>query len=165
MNGGDIPVTVFTGFLGAGKTTIILSILEQVRKDLPNYRIAILKNEFGDSGVDSLLLKNQEKGKSISVTEMINGCICCVLVGQMEHALQEMREKYSPDRVIVETSGSAFPAPIAWQIRQMKGFSLDSIVTVIDCLNFMGYEDTSYTAKMQAQVSDTMFFFMKFALF
>ena len=65
-------------------------------------------------------------------------------------------EKFNPDRIIVEASGSAFPAPIAWQIRQMKdqGFVLDGIVTVIDCVNFRGYEDTSYTAKMQAKYTD-----------
>ena len=55
-------------------------------------------------------------------------------------------------------SGSAFPAPIAWQIREMKneGFILDSIITVVDCINFRGYEDTSYTAKMQAQYTDVI---------
>ncbi|KAF7726443.1 hypothetical protein EC973_008777 [Apophysomyces ossiformis] len=67
-------------------------------------------------------------------------------------------EKYNPDRIIVETSGSAFPAPIAWQIREMEpdGFLLDSIITVIDCVNFTGYEDTSYTAKLQAQYTDVI---------
>lgn len=76
----------------------------------------------------------------------------------MKLALLELKEKYNPDRIIVETSGSAFPAPIAWQIREMEedGFVLDSIVTVIDCENFKGYEDTSYTAKMQAQYTDVI---------
>lgn len=55
-------------------------------------------------------------------------------------------------------SGSAFPAPIAWQIREMEpeGFTLDSIITVVDCVNFRGYEDTSYTAKLQAQYTDVI---------
>ncbi|CAO3588259.1 unnamed protein product [Absidia cylindrospora] len=89
---------------------------------------------------------------------MMNGCLCCVLVGQMKLALQELKEKYSPDRIIVETSGSAFPGPVAWQIREMEseGFALDSIITVVDCMNFTGYEDTSYTAKLQAQYSDVI---------
>ena len=159
-----IPITVFTGFLGAGKTTIILKLVQQARKEFGNnYRISILKNEFGDSGVDSTLFAigggrgnnnstSSNSDSNVSVSEMINGCICCVLVGQMEHALEEMRDRFKPDRIIVETSGSAFPAPIAWQIRQMEFFALDSIITVIDCVNFRGYEDTSYTAKMQAQV-------------
>lgn len=55
-------------------------------------------------------------------------------------------------------SGSAFPGPVAWQIRDMEpeGFTLDSIITVVDCINFTGYEDTSYTAKLQAQYSDVI---------
>ena len=105
---------------------------------------------------------------SIAVSEMLNGCLCCVLVGQMENALIEMREKYRPSQIIVEASGSAFPgmsffsfpfsdslpAAIAWQIRQLPGFGLDAIVTVIDCVNFDGYADRSPTAKMQAQYTD-----------
>jgi G3E family GTPase len=74
----------------------------------------------------------------------------------MKSALLEIKEKQNPDRIIIETSGSAFPAPIAWQIRELKdeNFTLDSIITVVDTLNFKGYEDTSYTAKMQAQYTD-----------
>ncbi|KAJ1953685.1 hypothetical protein EC988_002850 [Linderina pennispora] len=144
-----IPITVFTGFLGAGKTSIILNLLK--RTD-PDYKIVLLKNEFGDAETDSALVRESH----IQVTEMTNGCLCCVLVGQMKLALEEMKAKYSPDRIIVETSGSAFPAPIAWQIREMEseGFHLDAILTVIDCANFCGYEDNSYTAKMQAQYTD-----------
>ncbi|KAJ1651778.1 hypothetical protein IWQ61_007741 [Dispira simplex] len=142
-------VTVFTGFLGAGKTTLILSLLKQLPRD---YRVVVLKNEFGNAETDSALLRES----SIEVQEMVNGCLCCVLVGQMKNALVELKEKYRPQRIIIETSGSAFPAPIAWQIREMAndGFHLDSIMTVVDCVNFTGYEDTSYTAKMQAQYTD-----------
>ncbi|KAJ3164469.1 hypothetical protein HDU88_005346 [Geranomyces variabilis] len=143
-----IPITVFTGFVGAGKTTIILSLL----KRLPvGYKVVLLKNEFGDVKVDSELARES----NVQVTEMLNGCLCCVLVGQMANALNEIRETQNPDRIIIETSGSAFPAPIAWQIRQLsESFSLDAIVTVVDCVNFRGYEDTSYTARLQAQYSD-----------
>ncbi|KAJ1964188.1 hypothetical protein GGI12_001592 [Dipsacomyces acuminosporus] len=144
-----VPVTVFTGFLGAGKTTIILNLLKRVS---PDYNIVLLKNEFGDAETDSALVRESH----IQVTEMTNGCLCCVLVGQMKRALEEMKERYHPDRIIVETSGSAFPAPIAWQIREMEGdgFHLDAILTVVDCINFCGYEDVSYTARMQAQYTD-----------
>ncbi|KAI9009489.1 CobW/HypB/UreG, nucleotide-binding domain-containing protein [Gaertneriomyces semiglobifer] len=147
----SIPVTVFTGFLGAGKTTVILSLL----KSLPQaYNVVLLKNEFGDVNVDSELARES----NVQVSEMLNGCMCCVLVGQMKNALLEIKEKYHPNRIIIETSGSAFPAPIAWQIRELasNGFVLDSIVTVIDCLNFRGYEDTSYTARLQAQYTDLL---------
>ncbi|KAJ3267530.1 hypothetical protein HK104_005797, partial [Borealophlyctis nickersoniae] len=148
-----IPITVFTGFLGAGKTTIILSLIARLPK---NYKVVLLKNEFGDVEVDSELAR----ASNIEVTEMLNGCMCCVLVGQMKNALIEIRDKQHPDRIIIETSGSAFPAPIAWQIRELEqaqeGFTLDAIITVVDCVNFRGYEDTSYTAKMQAKYTDVV---------
>jgi len=93
-----IPVTVFTGFLGAGKTSIILSLLPQ----LPSgYRAVLLKNEFGDIEVDSQLAK---QSSLTAVSEILNGCMCCVLVGQMKTALLEILEKFHPDRIISESS-------------------------------------------------------------
>ncbi|KNE56025.1 hypothetical protein AMAG_01868 [Allomyces macrogynus ATCC 38327] len=146
-----VQVTVVTGFLGAGKTTIILDLIHRLNASTAGYNVCLLKNEFGSVEVDSLLAQEG----SIKVTEMLNGCLCCVLVGQMKNALEELQAKYNPDRIIIESSGSAFPAPIAWQIRQMEPkFHLDSIITVVDCVNFRGYEDTSYTAKMQAAYTD-----------
>lgn len=142
------PVTVFTGYLGSGKTTIIINLLKQLPK---SYNAVMLKNEFGDVKVDSQLAKES----NIDVTEMVNGCLCCVLVGQLNNALTEILKKYSPDRIIIETSGSAYPAPIALEIREMKDkLHLDSIITVIDALNFKGYEDKSFTAKLQTKFTD-----------
>jgi G3E family GTPase len=72
-----IPITIVTGFLGSGKTTILLNLIPQLPK---TYKLALLKNEFGDVAVDSQLASTQ----SISgVREMLNGCICCNLVGQL----------------------------------------------------------------------------------
>ncbi|KAJ7158891.1 CobW/HypB/UreG, nucleotide-binding domain-containing protein [Mycena filopes] len=148
-----IPITVFTGFLGAGKTSIILSLLPRLPKD---YKVVLLKNEFGDIEVDSQLAKQSSLA---AVSEILNGCMCCVLVGQMQTALLEIRDKYRPDRIIIECSGSAFPATLAFQIRELErqtqgDLKLDAIVTVIDAENFLGYEDTSPTAKMQASYTD-----------
>lgn len=84
-----------------------------------------------------------------------------MLVGQMKTALLEILEKYHPDRIIIESSGSAFPATLAFQIRELerdtsRALTLDAIVTVIDAENFSGYEDTSITARMQAQYTDVL---------
>ncbi|TFK79801.1 cobW-domain-containing protein [Polyporus arcularius HHB13444] len=151
----NIPITVFTGFLGAGKTSIILSLLPRLPKD---YKVVLLKNEFGDVEVDSQLAK---RSSLAAVSEILNGCMCCVLVGQMKTALLEIREKYRPDRIFIECSGSAFPATLAFQIRELEretnnDLKLDAIVTVIDAENFTGYEDTSPTAKMQASYTDVI---------
>ncbi|KAI6147019.1 CobW/HypB/UreG, nucleotide-binding domain-containing protein [Pisolithus thermaeus] len=148
-----IPITVFTGYLGAGKTTIILSLLPKLPK---GYKAVLLKNEFGDTQVDSKLAKQSNLA---AVNEILNGCMCCVLVGQMKNALLDIRDNFRPDRIIIECSGSAFPATLAFQIRELEretngDFKLDAIITVIDAENFTGYEDTSPTARMQASYSD-----------
>jgi len=150
-----IQITVFTGYLGAGKTTTILSVLSQLPKD---YKVVLLKNEYGDVEVDS---KIAEQASITAVSEILNGCMCCILVGQMKNALLEIRDNYRPDRVVIESSGSALPATLALQIRQLEGeypgdFKLDSIVTVIDAENFEGYEDQSPTAKLQAKFCDVI---------
>lgn len=115
----------------------------------------MLKNEFGDVAVDSELASAQ----AISgVQELLNGCICCNLVGQLSDALDTLRKDVSPDRIVIETSGSAFPATLAMEvnrlIKETGQYLLDGIVSVIDVENWKGYEDTSYTAKVQAQYND-----------
>lgn len=155
-----IPVTIVTGFLGSGKTTLLLNLLPQLRAQNPKYKLALLKNEFGDLAVDSQLAASS----SISgVRELLNGCICCNLVGQLDVALQELAEKVNPDRIVVETSGSAFPATLAMEVNRLAretngGYVLDGVVTVIDVENWKGYEDTSYTAKIQAKYTDLVVF-------
>ena len=144
----QIPVNVFTGYLGSGKTTIILNLLKNLPK---GYKIAVLKNEFGNKEIDSQLYKS----KNIDVVEMVNGCLCCVLVGKLNNAIRDIIKDYNPDRLIIETSGTAYPAPIVWELYKCKNIlSLDSVITVIDSLNFNGYIDTGYSAKIQAQYCD-----------
>ncbi|KAI6104799.1 cobW-domain-containing protein [Pisolithus croceorrhizus] len=109
-----IPITVFTGYLGAGKTTIILSLLPKLPK---GYKAVLLKNEFGDTQVDSELARQSNLA---AVNEILNGCMCCVLVGQMKNALLDIRDNFRPDRIIIECSGSAFPATLAFQIRELE---------------------------------------------
>ncbi|KAG6234463.1 hypothetical protein E4U26_000005 [Claviceps purpurea] len=154
-----IPITIITGFLGSGKTTLILNLLPQLRRKNPQYKLALLKNEFGDLAVDSQLASSS----AISgVQEMLNGCICCNLVGQLGPALEELERTVAPDRIVVETSGSAFPATLALEVNRLareKGkYVLDGVVSVIDVENWRGYEDTSYTAKIQARYTDLIVF-------
>ena len=142
------PITVFTGYLGAGKTSIIINLVKQLPA---TYRTVLLKNEFGDVAVDAQLAA----ANNIQVKEMVNGCLCCVLVGRMEAALNELIASYHPDRILIETSGSAYPAPIAVQLHRMgEAVHLDAIVCVIDALNFPGYKDKSFTARAQLQYTD-----------
>jgi len=156
-----IPITLLTGFLGSGKTTLLLSLLPQLHAQNSSYKLALLKNEFGDVAIDSQLAQSS----SISgVREMLNGCICCNLVGQLGPALGELRDSIPDlDRVVIETSGSAFPATLAMEVNRLAretggAYVLDGVVTVIDVENWKGYEDTSYTAKLQARYTDLVVF-------
>ena len=158
------PITIITGFLGSGKTTLMLNLLPQLPKD---YKLALLKNEFGDIAIDSELAS---KSSISGVRELLNGCICCNLVGQLGDALKALRAgsvlaaeggphgSNPPDRIVIETSGSAFPATLAMEVNRLAAetgaFSLDGVVSVIDIENWNGYEDTSVTAKMQARYTD-----------
>ncbi|KAK2591059.1 hypothetical protein QQS21_011255 [Conoideocrella luteorostrata] len=154
-----IPITIVTGFLGSGKTTLILNLIPQLRQKNPKYKLALLKNEFGDLAVDSQLASSS----AISgVQEMLNGCICCNLVGQLGPALDELEKTVIPDRIIIETSGSAFPATLALEVNRLARdtgkYLLDGVISVIDVENWQGYEDTSYTAKIQARYTDLIVF-------
>ncbi|KAF9880994.1 CobW/HypB/UreG [Colletotrichum karsti] len=154
-----IPITIITGFLGSGKTTLILNLLPQLKAKNPDYKLALLKNEFGDLAVDSQLASSS----AISgVQELLNGCICCNLVGQLSTALEELQATVRPDRIVVETSGSAFPATLALEVnrlaRETGNYVLDGVISVIDTENWKGYEDTSYTARIQARYTDLIVF-------
>ncbi|MCJ1247451.1 hypothetical protein MMC30_004665 [Trapelia coarctata] len=151
-----IPITIITGFLGSGKTTLILNLIPQLP---PHYKLALLKNEFGDLAIDSQLASS----RAISgVQELLNGCICCNLVGQLGDALETLRKDVSPDRIVIETSGSAFPATLAMEVnrlgRETGDYVLDGVIVMIDVENWKGYEDTSYTAKLQAKYTDLIVF-------
>lgn len=155
-----IPITIITGFLGSGKTTLILNLLPQLRAANPSYKLALLKNEFGDLAVDSQLASSNAIA---GVQELLNGCICCNLVGQLSTALAELRSTVAPDRIVIETSGSAFPATLALEVNRLARetggqFVLDGVVSVIDVENWKGYEDTSYTARIQARYTDLIVF-------
>jgi G3E family GTPase len=119
------------------------------------YKLALLKNEYGDVKVDTALAS----AAAISgVQELLNGCICCNLVGQLSDALETLANDIVPDRIVIETSGSAFPATLAMEVnrlsRETGKYVLDGVMSVIDVENWKGYEDTSYTAKLQARYTD-----------
>ncbi|PHH83410.1 hypothetical protein CDD82_1344 [Ophiocordyceps australis] len=153
------PITIVTGFLGSGKTTLILNLVPQLRAKNPDYRLALVKNEFGDVAVDSQLASTAAVS---GVSELLNGCICCNLVGQLAPALAQLQDSIAPHRIVIETSGSAFPATLALEVNRLARdtgrYVLDAVVSVIDVENWKGYEDTSYTAKIQARYTDLIVF-------
>jgi G3E family GTPase len=150
-----IPITVITGFVGSGKTTLILNLLPQLRAQNPSYKLALIKNEIGDLNVDSQLAAAAEM---TAVSELLGACICCTNVGQIGDALQQLDATYAPNRVMIETSGSAEPIKLMVELKRLSletgRYTLDGVISVIDVENWDGYASTSYTAKLQAQQTD-----------
>lgn len=144
----NIPTTVITGSLGAGKTTLILNMVKQLP---PDYKTLWLKNEYGDVNIDSELAK----ASNIQTKEILNGCLCCVLIGKLGDALTEIIKTYPDlDRLIIETAGTAYPYPIVNEINQVKGLKLDGLIMVVDTLNFEKFKDKSEVAKAQGKYID-----------
>jgi G3E family GTPase len=149
------PATLFTGFLGSGKTTVIMHMLDDL--SARGEKCVYIKNEVGDSSTDALLLKSH--GNQISgVRELTNGCICCTLTGQMYHAVNELIEKYHPDRIIMESAGTAKPHDLALAVSQHPLLLRDGVICVIDVVNFNGYERIDSLAQKQASFTDILLF-------
>ncbi|MDX1785849.1 MAG: cobalamin biosynthesis protein CobW [Roseovarius sp.] len=129
-----IPATVVTGFLGAGKTTLIRHLLEHAK----GRRIALIINEFGDLGVDGDLLKGcgDETCSEDDIMELSNGCICCTVADDFIPTMQKLLDRENaPDHIVIETSGLALPQPLVrafnWPEISTR-VTVDGVVTVVD---------------------------------
>ncbi len=116
---------MITGFLGAGKTTLIQKLLKEAWK---GEQVVLIENEFGEIGIDGGFLK--EAG--IEITEMNSGCICCSLVGDFGTALKEVIDKFSPDRILIEPSGVGKLSDVVAAVKRVEGTEICGTVTVID---------------------------------
>lgn len=121
-------IDIFSGFLGAGKTTLIKKLLTEAYK---GEQVVLIENEFGEIGIDGGFLK--EAG--IEIREMNSGCICCSLVGDFGKALKEVIEKYHPDRIIIEPSGVGKLSDVIKAVQKVEDavdIKLNSFTTIVD---------------------------------
>ncbi len=118
-------VDIFSGFLGAGKTTLIKKLISD---GYNGQKLVLIENEFGQIGIDGGFLK--ESG--IEITEMNSGCICCSLVGDFGTALKEVIDKYAPDRILIEPSGVGKLSDVVAAVEKVEGTEVCGTVTVID---------------------------------
>jgi G3E family GTPase len=145
------PLTLLTGFLGAGKTTLLNRLLKQPEMA----GTAVLINEFGEIGLDHLLVERLDEE-----TVLLNaGCLCCTVRGDLTRALESLEGRGLPlTRVVVETTGLADPAPILQTLmsepRLIRRFALDGVVTVVDALAGEATLDAQPEAVKQAAVAD-----------
>lgn len=150
-----IPVTILTGFLGSGKTTLLNRIL----KEKHGRRIAVIENEFGEAGIDNQLLIQEEE----QIVEMNNGCICCTVRGDLVRILGDLADRRRAnqlkfERVIIETTGLADPAPVAQTFfvedAIASEFRLDAIITVVDAVHANQQLDEHHEAQEQVGFAD-----------
>ncbi len=129
MKNKEIKMTkidIFSGFLGAGKTTLIKKLIKEA---YTGEKVVLIENEFGEIGIDGGFLRDS----GIEITEMNSGCICCSLVGDFGKALAEVIEKFSPDRILIEPSGVGKLSDVIDAVEKVKGDAvLNGFTTVAD---------------------------------
>ena len=129
-----IQIDIFSGFLGAGKTTLIKKLIREV---YTGEKVVLIENEFGEIGVDGGFLRDS----GIQITEMNSGCICCSLVGDFSKALKEVAEKFSPDRIVIEPSGVGKLSDVIRAVERagVPDSKLHAFCTVVDAKKCKSY--------------------------
>ncbi len=146
-------IDIYSGFLGAGKTTLIKKMIQEAYQ---GEKLVLIENEFGEIGIDGGFL--QEAG--IQITEMNSGCICCSLVGDFGKALAQVIEQYAPDRILIEPSGVGKLSDVVAAVRQVlcAGVELGSAVAVADaCKCRMYMKNFGEFYNNQIETADAIF--------
>ncbi|MDO8553828.1 MAG: GTP-binding protein [Candidatus Micrarchaeota archaeon] len=141
-----IPITLITGYLGSGKTSLLLHLIDKA-----NRKLAILVNEFGELGIDGEIIQ----GKNIQMKELAGGCVCCSMTGELELAIKEILEKVKPEWIVIETTGVAEPGAIAGDIEEnLPEIRLDAIVTMVDSAAMIKFPHLGHTGREQIELAD-----------
>ena len=125
-------VDIFSGFLGAGKTTLIKKLIEEA---YAGEQVVLIENEFGEIGIDGGFLKDA----GVQINEMNSGCICCSLVGDFGKALEKVINDYHPDRILIEPSGVGKLSDVIQAVQNLNNdeISLNAFTTVVDVIKII----------------------------
>lgn len=157
--GKQVPVTILTGFLGSGKTTLLNRILQEQH----GHKIAVIENEFGETGIDNDLLTQLTQDTNEQIIEMNNGCVCCTVRGDLVRILGELRDRRESgrldfERVIIETTGVAKPGPVAQTFFMDDAIAayylIDAVITVVDAKHGQQQLDAQEEAREQVGFAD-----------
>ncbi len=140
------PIVLITGGLGSGKTTLLRHILESAA-----FRIAVLMNEFGELAIDSRIIS----GKNIDIVELLGGCVCCSMTGELEAAVREIIETYGPDFIVVEATGVAESDALVFEIDDnIPEVRLDCVVCIVDAYLGTRHPHVGYTSRTHIASAD-----------
>ena len=151
-----VPFVIVTGFLGAGKTTLVNRLLARRKDRRTTGKLGLIVNELGEVGIDGALLA----GESARQIELPGGCVCCVLGDQLDTTLLELvAQNPGLEAIVLETTGVAEPLPIAWAIARepvAHKVRLAAVVTLVDATHFLAARPVSASVDAQVAYADVL---------
>jgi G3E family GTPase len=140
------PIGLITGSLGSGKTTLLRKILGQADR-----RYAVLMNEFGELPIDSEVIR----GTNVEIAELVGGCVCCSLTGELEAAVEEILDRVDPEYILLEATGIAEADALVYEVEErIPRVRLDSVVCVVDTDTSIRFPSVGYAGRAQLRAAD-----------